>query len=525
MRRKTLSLTLAATTVAATAVALTVIPEVSVATPDTAATTQDTVRWGPCSEKADSARKAASPSKAASADKAASARKAASSRLECSTLKVPLDYRDPGGRQIEIAISRLASEKPSQRRGVLLTNPGGPGITGLGYPAVLAASKLPQKVLDSYDVIGFDPRGVGRSTQVTCDLTPAQRSRGNLPPYAHTAADVTRAAGNARTIAEQCATSRTAWMLPHTTTANTARDMDRIRTALGERTLSYLGGSYGSYLGAVYTTLFPGRSDRIVLDSNLSPGGYDVTATRSLARGMEDRFPDFAAFAAAHPEYGLGTTPQQVTAKFFELAKRLEAKPVRGIDATLFRGITFDRLYSDASMPSVAEMWQALDKDRPLPPDTPPSMENMENFMSARFAVTCGDSRWPGTVREYQRNVAVDRLRYPMLGGSAASIGPCAFWPDERVEPPVRIGDRGPSNVLMVQNERDPGTPLAGAKKLRRAFGKRATMVTADQGGHGVYPFGLNMCANDAVTEFLTTGQRPARDLACAAEPDASPTT
>ncbi|WP_328766734.1 alpha/beta hydrolase [Streptomyces sp. NBC_00286] len=500
MHKKTLSIALAVTVVTATATALTVTPGVSVATPDAAAT-PDTLRWGPCSEKADAPGKAAPP------------------RLECSTLEVPLDYRKPDGRQIEIAISRLASEDPSQRRGVLLTNPGGPGITGLGYPAVLAASKLPQEVLDFYDVIGLDPRGTGRSAPVTCDLTLAQRNRGNLPPYAHNAADVARQAGSARTIAEQCATSKTASMLPHTTTANTARDMDRIRAALGEPKLSYLGGSYGSYLGAVYTTMFPGRSDRIVLDSNLGPGGYDVTATRLLARGLEDRFPDFAAFAAARPEYGLGTTPRQVTAKFVELAKRLDAKPVRGMDGTLFRGLTFDRLYSDASMPSVAEMWQALDRDRPLPPDTPPSMKDMENSMAARFYVICSDSRWPETVREYQRNVAVDRLKYPMLGGSSAGIGPCAFWPDKRVEPPVRIGDRGPSNVLMVQNERDPGTPLAGARELRRAFGKRATMVTADQGGHGVYPFGPNTCANDTVTAFLTTGQRPTQDLACPAEP------
>ncbi|MFD7285436.1 alpha/beta hydrolase [Streptomyces sp. NPDC059863] len=487
--RRTLSLALAATAVAATA-----IPGASVAaTPDTVrAATPDTVRWGPCPEDV------------------------AAPRLECSTLEVPLDYRYPDGRRIEIAISRLASGKPSQRRGVLLTNPGGPGAGGLIYPAVLAALGLPREVLDSYDVIGFDPRGVGRSTPVTCDLTPEQQARRNFPPYAHTAADVAREAGNARTIAKQCATSRTAWMLPHTTTANTARDMDRIRAALGEPKLSYLGASYGTYLGAVYTTKFPERSDRIVLDSNLGPGGYDITAMRMFARGMEDTFPDFAAFAAAHPEYGLGTTPQQVTAKFFELAKRLEATPVQGIDGTLFRGITFDNLYSDALMPLLARTWQALDTDRPLPPNPPPA--NMDNLMSSRFAVICGDTRWPGTVREYQRNVAVDRLKYPMLGGSTASIGPCAFWPDKRVEPPVRIGDRGPSNVLMVQNERDPGTPPAGARELRWAFGERATMVTADQSGHGVYPFGRNTCANEAVTAFLATGQRPSQDLACAAE-------
>ncbi|MGW7281033.1 alpha/beta hydrolase [Streptomyces sp. NPDC054844] len=490
---RTLSLALATT-----AVAVTAFPGAAVAA------APDSVQWGPCSEKAAS-------------EKVAVAEKAALPRLECSTLQVPLDYRDPDGRQIEIAISRLASKVPSQRRGVLLTSPGGPGITGLGYPAVLAGSGLPQEVLDSYDVIGFDPRGVGRSTPVTCDLTPQQQARGNVPPYAHTAAEVAREAPHARAVAEQCTTSRTAWMLPHTTTANTARDMDRIRAALGEPRLSYLGASYGSYLGAVYTTMFPKRSDRIVLDSNLGPGGYDVTAMRLLARGMEDRFPDFAGFAAAHPEYGLGTTPEQVRAKFFDLAERLETEPVQGFDATSFRGVTFDRLYSDADLPLVARIWQALDADRP-PPATPP-FPNMENFMSARFSVICGDNRWPETVREYQRNVAVDRLKYPMLGGSTASIGPCAFWPDERVEPPVRIGERGPSNVLMVQNERDPGTPLVGAQKLRRAFGKRAAMVTADQGGHGVYPFGPNACAKDAATAFLTTGQRPSQDLACTAEP------
>ncbi|RMB80185.1 alpha/beta hydrolase [Streptomyces shenzhenensis] len=481
--RRTLSLALAAT-----ALAVTALPGVSVAA------TPDTVRWGPCPEDI------------------------ASPRLECSTLEVPLDYRDPDGRQIEIAISRLASENPAQRRGVLLTNPGGPGGTGLDYPALLAGSGLPQKVLDSYDVIGFDPRGVGRSAPVTCDLMPEQQARGNFPPYAHTAADVTREVRYARTVAEQCATSRTAWMLPYTTTANTARDLDRIRVALGEPKLSYLGHSYGTYLGAVYATMYPKRGDRVVLDSNLGPGGYDVTAMRLFARGMEDRFPDFAAFAAARPEYGLGTTPEQVTAKFFDLAKRLEAKPVQGIDGTWFRGLTFEYLYSDATMPLLAATWQALENDRPLPPALP-LPENIENLLASRFSVICGDTRWPGTVQKYQRNVAVDRLKYPMLGGSTASIGPCAFWPDTRVEPPVRIGDRGPSNVLMVQNERDPGTPLAGAQKLRNAFGKRATMVTADQGGHGVYPFGPNTCANDAVTAFLTTGQRPPQDLACAAEP------
>ncbi|WP_290056597.1 alpha/beta hydrolase [Amycolatopsis solani] len=433
--------------------------------------------------------------------------------LQCTTVKVPLDYRDPGGKTIDVAVSRLPSKNPEKRRGVLLTNPGGPGGGGLDYPQLLKLVKLPQDVLDTYDIIGFDPRGVAHSTPVTCDLTPEQIAVGNLP-YAHGPADVVKQAALAKQEAKQCAEAETASMLPHLTTANTARDMDRIRTVLGEPKLSFLGASYGTYLGAVYTTLFPERSDRIVLDSNLGPGGYDIAAMRGFGRGMEDRFPDFAKFAAAHPEYGLGTTPAQVTAKFHELAARLDRTPIEGITGTVFRGLTFSGLYS-TDLTQLAKDWQGLEEGRaPKPPADPPT--GVENLLASRFAVICGDSAWPRSIASYQVDVAVDRIRYPLLGAASANIGACAYWAPP-AEPPVKITGRGPANVLMVQNERDPGTPLSGARKLRAAFGERARMVTIDQGGHGAYLFGPNHCGNTLVTEFLVTGKRPA-DTYCAAE-------
>lgn len=479
-------------TLAIAAVAVTAMAGAFAATGDTPEDTAASLKWGSCPKGA------------------------AAPRLECATLQVPLDYGKPDGRQIEIAVSRLASEKPDKRRGVLFTNPGGPGAEGLIYPAALAALGMPKDVVDSYDLIGFDPRGAGHSSPVSCDLTPQQQERGAFPAYAHTSADVTREAKYARTIAQQCAGSDSAWMLPHTTTANTARDMDRIRAALGESKISYLGASYGTSLGAVYATLFPTHGDRIVLDSNLGPRGYDAGAFRLVARGMEERFPEFAAFVAGHPEYGLGTTPRQVTAEFFELAKRLDEKPVGGVDGSMFRGRTLDGLYADSLMPDVAKTWQSLDKGESIPPAAP---ANAANSMAARLYVICADTRWPTKIGEYQRDVAVDRLLYPKLGGSTANVGPCAFWPHKDFEQPVKVGSRGPSNILLVQNERDPGTPLVGAKKLRWALGQRATMVTADEGGHGVYPFGRNTCANNAVTTFLTTGGRPVSDKTCAAEP------
>ncbi|WP_069169559.1 alpha/beta hydrolase [Streptomyces griseus] len=503
-RKKGLSLGLATSAVAATAIA-----GVSLATTsDTAEATTDTLRWGSCKatqKKPGETGESKAPEKSGTAP---------APQLECATLEVPLDYGNPGGRTIGIAVSRIKSENPSKRRGALLVNPGGPGVGGLGYPYALAVSGLPQDVQDAYDLIGFDPRGVGRSTPVTCDLTTEQLE--HRPVYARTAADVTKEAEHARDVARQCADSKTSWMLPHVSTANTARDMDRIRVALGESKISYLGTSYGTSLGAVYTTLFPKRSDRFVLDSSLGPKGYDVTAMRLFGRGMEDRFPDFAKYAAAHPEYGLGGTAQDVKRKFYELADRLDEQPAQGYDGTRFRSDTFTLLYVDSNMPLIAKIWQALDTGEAVPPS--PSVPGSENSTASRYYVSCNDSRWPSSVVAYQYYTAVDRVKYPLVGGSMSNIGPCAFWPDRRTEPQVQIGDRGPSNVLMVQNERDPGTPMAGAKKLREAFGKRATMVTVDQGGHGIYPNGSDACANGAVTRYLTTGKLPAKDLACAAE-------
>ncbi len=489
------SLSIIAVTAAAAAL---VVPGVSLATPAPATT----VKWVECP-----------------ADVAAPG-------VECGTLQVPLDYQEPRGRKIELMISRLASQNPEKRRGVLLTNPGGPS-EGLTFPADLRRGGLPQDVLDAYDVIGIDPRGIGRSTPTTCDLNDEQMYAGSVPPYAVTPADVRKRADETKEIARQCAASSTSYLLPHNTTANIARDLDRIRAALGERKASFLGYSYGTYLGAVYTTLFPRTTDRVVLDSNLGAGGWDVEGGRMFARGVEDTFPDFAKWAAARPELGLGGTPEQVRAKYFDIAGRLDETPsVDGLTGKVFRGITFGGLYSttDAAFTALAGIWKALDTGTPLPPNDTPIPPRLENLIAGRYHVVCGDSRWPTSVGTYERNVAVDRVRYPMFGAAAANIYPCAFWPDP-VEQPVRISDRGPGNVLMVQNERDPATPLAGARSMRRAFGDRAAMLTVDQGGHGAYLFGTNTCADTRVTEYLLGGQRPARDLQCAAEAPAAART
>ncbi|MGW3959796.1 alpha/beta hydrolase [Amycolatopsis sp. NPDC005003] len=417
--------------------------------------------------------------------------------LECATLRVPLDYAHPD-RTIELTLSRHAGT-PGKRRGVLLMNPGGPGSPGLAMPAQLLQRTGGSGLPDAYDVIGFDPRGTGYSTPVTCGMTTPEERGAVLGPYADGPGDVIATAVDARAVAAKCGSASTKDLLPHMTTANTARDLDRIREALGENKISYYGVSYGSYLGAAYASMFPGRTDRIVLDSVLGPRGLDVRANQRFAEGFDDRFPEFAAWAAQRDDvYHLGRTPAAVTAKFFELAA------VRGPE---FRSDTWNGLYDDAFFPALAREWAGTARAAAGPLDG-------DNRAALQLQVICNDSDWPERVGYYRHAVERERVRHPMFGPAAANVNPCAFWPVERTEPPVRVGGPGPANILLVQNLRDPATPVSGARETRAAFADRARMVTVEAGGHGVFTR-ENACGNEAVLGYLRDGVFPAADRSC----------
>ncbi|MFC4628720.1 alpha/beta hydrolase [Promicromonospora alba] len=475
---------------------------------------------------------------------------AARAQLECATVPVPLDYDQPDGTTIEIMISRLASTKPADRQGVLLLNPGGPGGSGLSQPADMSALGMPSTVLDAYDLIGMDPRGVGRSAPVSCGFTVEQNYPGNVPRYAEDAAAVTEQARFARKIADQCAANDPDGRMQHMTTANTARDMDLIRETLGEEKLSFYGASYGSALGGAYASLFPERGDRIVVDSNLGATSLDRGSLRRFGLGMEDRFPDFAAWAAErHDSYGLGRTPGDVRETYFAQTSRLDDQPVGGIDGATFRFYTFVALYADQSFGPVAQLWQALDEGDAaaarsqaeklrstapaaiVPGATVPSTAAGEaarqpgaatpspydNAWASFLAVTCNDTDWAEDVSTYRRAVAVDRERYPLFGAAAANITPCAYWHNDPVDPPVEFADEGPENVLVLQNLRDPATPHRGGEITREKFGDRARLVSVDSGGHGVYVYDDNPCALNTTTRFLLDGNLPESDVFCAA--------
>ncbi|TCC54231.1 alpha/beta hydrolase [Kribbella pittospori] len=431
--------------------------------------------------------------------------------LECTTVTVPLDYAKPAGEKIEIAVSRLPSTNPARRRGVLLLNIGGQGDSQAALPLALVSLGLPASVRETYDLIEFDPRGIGRSTPLTCNLRPDQAATLIPPPYARTAADVNQRAADARQIAEQCAQSGTAHLLPYITNTNVARDMDRIRQALGEQRISYLGYSHGTYLGTLYAALFPKRTDRMVFDSVSGLGGLDAVGARRWGLGFELRFPDFARWAASQDAtYGLGATPAQVRTRWLQIVDNLDQAPVAGISGAALRAMTYGMLFNDSIFPALASALQALAAGQA--PQLPPPPAGGD--FSGMLALVCNSPGWSRDIDTYQRHVAVDRLRYPLFGPAAASVWPCAFWP-AKPEPRVDISKAGSSTILLVNNLRDPATPYVGAVELHRTLGARSRLVTADQGGHLSYLFGNNTCAKNLETTFLVDGKRPSRDTFC----------
>ncbi|WP_371596429.1 alpha/beta hydrolase [Streptomyces sp. NBC_00564] len=444
-------------------------------------------------------------------------------RQQCATVEVPMDYADPGGEKIRIAVSRIPSENPQARRGALLLIPGGPGGSSLNNPSG-KGQDLPQEVRDTYDLIGFDPRGLGRSTQVTCGLEYSDLATSKLRPWPAPDGSITENMATAQRMSDACERNG-GELIQHISTANEARDIDRVRAALGERKLSAWGVSYGTYVGAVYSQLFPNRTDRIVLDSNDDPDHTRVSRAWLAGHeaGVEDTFPEFAKWASApgNPDR-LAETADEVRPLFLRLAAKLDREPIpwpganpAELNGNVLRQTMLDSLYAPSGFPDLAQLILAAQKGTlpPAPPAPPESV--LQNVTAVGAGTLCNDIAWPKSAAAYEQGVAESRVKYPLTAGMTRNAMVCAAWPFTPKEPPVRITDRGPSNILLIQNERDVATPLSGALNLRNALGKRATMVTVNSTGHDAYLANGNACGDRTVSHFLATGERPHRDTYC----------
>ncbi|NIK61348.1 alpha/beta hydrolase [Kribbella shirazensis] len=406
------------------------------------------------------------------------------------------------------------------RRGILLINPGGPGNAGLLLPPQLAAA-MPAEARDRYDLVGFDPRSVGRSAPITCGLTTEEQNYLLLPPQSF-AADVDRQAG----IAAKCARVNGP-LLRFMTTRNTARDMDVIRGALGEPKLSYLGYSYGTYLGSVYTQMFGTHADRIVLDSVVNPDVVWRDLTRAMSPAVEVGLNRWAAWTAGRNEqYVVGTSGPAVRARFDRLIAdgNRVSLPVDDMRLTgeHLRMIAFAVMYDDRLYPVLSDLIRVMVNGGRLQPAvrdyvagalTPPPHDNA---VAAQLAIICDDVKWTGDLDLYRRDKIRDGHRYPLYGATAATVKPCTFWPYRPIEPVTTIGPGNAApGILLVQSELDTATPAAGAHRLHELLLNSRLVTLRNAQKHIVYLTYGNTCVDTTVTRYLVTGQLPAADVAC----------
>ncbi|WP_336206324.1 alpha/beta hydrolase [Nonomuraea sp. LPB2021202275-12-8] len=444
--------------------------------------------------------------------------------FQCAKLKVPVNYAKPKGRHIEIAVIRLRAQGP-KRIGSLVLNPGGPGGSGVAM-ARNAKLFLSPALRSSFDIVGFDPRGVGLSAPVRCMSPSVLDAYHALDPTPDTPTEVRKGDLYQQAYAQGCK-ANTGGLLAHLGTRSAARDIDVLRAALGEQRLTYLGFSYGSLLGATYADLFPKRVRAMVLDGAIDPTTRGSSAG-SVAHSFEVAFTAFLRDCYRAP--GCPFKKHKVSASFKELAglfKRADRAPLRNDadgrqvnEALVWRGVMAS-MYSREQWPALrAALADAFKGDGTALLTFADGYNGRlgdgtyDNGGEAFVAINCVD--YPPTSTATRSQVTyVPESRYFGKYFSDGLLSPCAFWPvkgTEGVGRPLRA--KGAPPILVVGTTRDPATPYKDAKALAAQLSS-GVLLGFDGDGHTAYG-GPSTCVNGAVDRYLITRVPPKDGTFCA---------
>ena len=433
--------------------------------------------------------------------------------IVCATVLAPLDYDDPDGTAITLALAKRAATG-GRRLGTLFLNPGGPGGSGRNYVAGFDAAGL-----EGYDVVGWDPRGVGASTPVRCYGTADYDRFFSVDVSPDDAAEERRLTAETFAFGQACL-ARSGRLLEHISTETTVRDLDLLRTLVGDTQLHYFGASYGTKIGALYAQLYPERVGRMVLDGAVNISGQSV----SQIEGFERALGHFAGWAAgpANPQQPLGASRTAVLASIQKMLSGLDAEPlvVDGRELSQQQGVqgTLNSLYGRDDWPplltALAEagrgdgrkLLELADQGNYRSPDGRYSQIN-----DAFPAIRCLDSQ-ASSVRAAERTAERQAARAPILGPLSGADLVCPLWPVASAPKEPRITAEGAAPIVVLGTTGDPATPYENARGMARQLDS-GVLVTLEGEGHTAY--GQSACVRASVNAYLVGGAVPTDGTRC----------
>lgn len=448
--------------------------------------------------------------------------------LECAEVTVPLDWTRPDSGAIKLAVTRRPARDEGARIGSLLYNPGGPGSSGVDMVRDFGDQLITDRVASAYDLVGFDPRGVGSSRPIDC-LTDEQMDDWLAADYALDTPDGLEQAQNAgESFAEGC-DRLTGPLLPFVDTWSAARDLDVLRATLGDEELHYLGASYGTLLGATYADFYPDGVGRMVLDGALNPANTGDDVLIEQAMGFDQ---SLRAYAAACLDGETGPCPlsgsvdeamRQVSALIDAAADApLETGTDRDVTAAMFTTGVITALYSDDSWPFLSEALEQAKKEdgsdllylADLYADRNDNGEYGSNLLEAFQAINCLD--YPALQTDREMKEQADRLaEVAPIFGPRMAYGDllCSQWPYPAVRTPEPITAAGAAPILVVGTTGDPATPYAWAQQLADQL-ESGVLLTYEGEGHTAYTRGSE-CIDRTIDAFLLDGTMPKEGARC----------
>ncbi|TIH33664.1 alpha/beta hydrolase [Subtercola vilae] len=446
--------------------------------------------------------------------------------FQCAKATMPLDWAKPGSDTISIALIKQPA-KGSTRLGTLFVNPGGPGVSAIDFVKGNVDFAVDPSLQQQYDIVGFDPRGVGASTAVSC-VTAKQMDSYlyDITPGAHGSAEwIAAATATAKAFGAGCA-SGTGALLGHIDTESTVRDLDALRAAVGDAGLNYLGYSYGTFIGGEYANLFPKKVNRLVLDGVVDPTSTGFDSTIGQAKGFEGALRAYLADCLAGSNCPFSGTVDTAAAQVTTLLKAVDTSPIRAADgrqlgsSSLLTAI-FYPLYAKSSWPYLSQMIAEVKQGKA--------------DIAFQLADAYNGRNSDGTYRNNQTEAftAINCLDYPAVTDAATiakqnselvaaspTFGPwwtygdigCAAWPVPATRTPAPISDVGAPTILVVGTTDDPATPYTDAQSVAKQL-TGSQLITYVGEGHTAY--GTSSCVHKIVDDYFLTGTAPTSDPRC----------